>query len=129
MTPTETVREYFNALVAEDGDRVIALMACVSHYVKIGTEPEEWVEGPDGIVAYFRGVSTATADLRINTDRLAVEERGDVAWFNARQTWRVTWDGRPEVLRMRVTGVLERIADAWRFVQIHASVGEGPAEE
>lgn len=124
MTAAETVDTYFDALVAEDGERLTSLMAAVPHFVKIGTDDGEWIEGSERLAEYFHGVARATSDLRIETRRIGIEERADIAWFHAFQTWRITWDGRPEELNMRLTGVLERIEQEWRFVQIHASVGE-----
>jgi ketosteroid isomerase-like protein len=124
VTASETVDAYFVALAAGDADAVIALMASEPHYVKIGTDDGEWVLGADGIDAYFRGVADAASDLRIDTTRMGVEGRGDVAWFHVEQDWRLRWRGTPEQIRMRITGVLER-TDRWRFAQIHASVGEG----
>jgi ketosteroid isomerase-like protein len=123
VTATETVNAYFTALAGGDSNAVIALMAPVPHYVKVGTDDGEWVFGPDGIEAYFRGVAAAASNLRINTRRLGVEERGDVAWFHTEQDWSLAWHGTHEDIRMRITGVLER-TDRWGFVQIHASVGE-----
>ena len=124
MTAAETVHEYFDALVAEDGDRLTALMARAPHFTKIGTDEGEWVEGCDRIAEYFAGGAASTEGLRIDTRRLRIEEREGVAWFRALQAWRLTWSGRDETLQMRLTGVLERVDGAWRFVQIHASVGE-----
>ena len=123
MTARETVDAYFDALAASDADAVIALMAHEPHYVKIGTDEDEWVVGAAGIAEYFRGVAAASRDLRIDTRRAGVEERGDVAWFHTEQEWRLVWRGELEQILVRVTGVLER-TDRWRLAQIHASVGE-----
>ena len=46
-----------------------------------------------------------------------------MAWFYTRQQWRLKWQGRYEELALRLTGVLEREAGAWKFAQIHASIG------
>ena len=123
MTAHQTVQAYFDALTAGDAERLIGLMSPAGHYVKIGTDAAEHVEGAENAAAYYRHHAASTEDFTIAFDRLDVQERDTVAWFYTRQTWRLVWQGKREELALRITGVLEREGGIWRFVQIHASIG------
>ena len=119
----DTVKAYFDALVARDAETLIAMMLPVSHYIKIGTDADEVVEGSADIAAYYQNHVASTEDFSITFINLDVQERGDVAWFYTRQVWRLKWQGTPEEFVMRMTGVLEKIDASWKFAQIHASIG------
>jgi ketosteroid isomerase-like protein len=119
----DTVKAYFDALIARDAGTLIAMMLPAAHYVKIGTDAGEIVEGEEGIAAYYRNHVASTEDFSITFINLDVQERGNVAWFYTRQVWKLKWKGTAEEFVMRMTGVLERIDESWKFAQIHASIG------
>ena len=119
----DTVKAYFDALVAKDAETLIAMMLPAAHYVKIGTDADEVVAGSTEIAAYYQNHVASTEDFSITFIHLDVQERADVAWFYTRQVWRLRWQGTPETFVMRMTGVLEKIDDLWKFAQIHASIG------
>ena len=119
----DTVIAYFDALVARDAETLIAMMLPAVHYVKIGTDAGEVVEGADEIAAYYRNHVTSTEDFSITFITLDVQEREGVAWFYTRQVWNLKWQGTAEEFVMRMTGVLEKIDGLWKFAQIHASIG------
>jgi ketosteroid isomerase-like protein len=119
----DTVKAYFDALVVGDAETLIAMMLLASHYVKVGTDADEVVEGSTEIAAYYRNHVASTEDFSIEFINLNVQERDDVAWFYTRQLWRLKWQGMPEEFVMRMTGVLEKTDELWEFAQIHASVG------
>ena len=119
----DTVKAYFEALVARDAETLIAMMLPTAYYVKIGTDADEVVEGSTDIAAYYQNHVASTEDFSITFISLDVQEREDVAWFWARQVWRLKWQGTPEEFVMRMTGVLEKIETSWKFAQIHASIG------
>ena len=107
-TAHDTVKAYFDALVVGDAETLIAMMLSASHYVKIGTDADEVVEGSTEIAAYYRNHVASTEDFSIEFINLDVQERDDVAWFYTRQIWRLKWQGTPEEFVMRMTGVLEK---------------------
>ena len=119
----DTVTSYFDALVARDAETLIEMMLPAAHYVKIGTDADEVVEGGAGIAAYYRNHVASTEDFSITFIQLDVQERGEVAWFYTRQIWKLKWQGTPEAFVMRMTGVLEKTEESWKFAQIHASIG------
>ena len=120
----DTVKAYFDALVIGDAETLICNDAsCLHYYVKIGTDADEVVEGSAEIAAYYRNHVASTEDFSIEFIILNVQERDDVAWFYTRQLWRLKWQGTPEEFVMRMTGVLEKTDELWKFAQIHASIG------
>ena len=125
----KTVKTYFDALVAGDAETLVAMMLPTSHYVKIGTDADEVVEGSTEIVAYYRNHVASTEDFSIEFLNLDVQERDAVAWFYTRQIWRLNWQGTPEEFVMRMTGILEKSDESWKFAQIHASIGISTTED
>ncbi len=125
----DTVKAYFEALVARDAETLIAMMLPASHYVKIGTDTNEVVEGSAEIAAYYQNHIASTEDFSITFINLDVQERDNVAWFYTRQIWRLRWQGVPEEFVMRMTGVLEKTDASWQFAQIHASIGISATED
>ena len=122
-----TVTEYFDALVSGDVERLTGMMSTAEFYVKIGTDVNEVIEGGENALEYYSHHAGCAEDFSIRFEKLDVQERGNVAWFYTRQRWCLKWCGIREELGMRMTGVLEKDDECWRFVQIHASVGV-PAE-
>ena len=125
----DTVKAYFDALVARDAETLIAMMLPAAHYVKIGTDADEVVEGSTEIAAYYRNHVASTEDFSIQFINLDVQEREDTAWFYTRQIWKLKWQGTPEEFVMRMTGVLEKTDGLWKFSQIHASIGAPTTED
>ncbi len=119
----DTVKAYFDALVAKDAEILTAMMLPTAHYVKIGTDADEVIEGSKEIAAYYRNHVASTEDFSITSITLDVQERLDVGWFYTRQVWKLKWQGTPEEFIMRMTGVLEMVDGSWKFAQIHASIG------
>ena len=123
MDAYQTIKNYFDALTAGDAGRLIEMMSLADYYVKIGTEPDEHIEGGANARDYYQRIVASAADFTIEFECLDAQERGAVAWFYTRQVWRLKWDGVFEELAMRMTGVLEKEKEMWKFVQIHASIG------
>ena len=118
-----TVKAYFDALIAGDAETLVEMMLPAAYYVKIGTDVNEVVAGSAGIAAYYRNHVASTEDFSIKFINLDVQERDAVAWFYTRQVWRLKWQGTREEFMMRMTGVLEKTDGSWKFAQIHASIG------
>ena len=75
-----TVKAYFDALVARDAETLVAMMLPLLTNVKIGTDADEVVEGSVEIAAYYQNHVASTEDFSIRFINLDVQERGDVAW-------------------------------------------------
>lgn len=119
-----TVKNYFDALVARDAERLIEMMSSADYYVKIGTDMGELVKGGEAaIVDYYQAHVASTEDFTIELHHFDVQERDSVAWFYSTQLWQLKWQGEFEEFMMRMTGVLEKENGRWKFVQIHGSIG------
>ena len=123
MNARETVHAYFDALTAGNTQQLIDLISQASHFNKIGTDENEFIEGGENALGYYRHHVASTEDFTIEFSHLDIQERDLVAWFYTRQIWDLRWQGVEEKLIVRMTGVLEKEADVWKFVQIHASIG------
>lgn len=123
LNVNETVKAYFDALVVKDAETLIEMMLPAKHYVKIGTDAGEVIEGSEDIDTYYRNHVACTEDFTINFINLDVQVRNETAWFYTQQVWKLKWKGVPEEFVMRMTGVLEKVDEAWKFAQIHASIG------
>ena len=123
MTVRETIDAYFDALTAGDAAKLLSLISEDDHFIKIGTDAGEIVRGGQNARDYYQHHIESTADFSIDTRRLDIQERNTVTWFCTEQTWHLKWQGNPETLDMRITGVLEATEGAWQFAQIHASIG------
>ena len=119
-----TIKNYFDALVARDAQRLIEMMSSADYYVKIGTDMGEIVRGGENAIDdYYQHHVASTEDFTLQIKHLDVQERDSVAWFYTTQIWRLKWQGVFEEFVMRMTGVLEKENGKWRFVQIHGSIG------
>ena len=123
MNARKTIHAYFDALTAGDTQQLVDLMSRASYFTKIGTDENEFVEGGRSASDYYRHHVASTEDFTIEFDHLVIQERDIVAWFYTRQIWNLKWQGVEEKLVVRMTGVLEKEAGTWKFVQIHASIG------
>lgn len=123
MKARQTVEAYFEALTSGDADALIQMISSDGHFIKIGTDEGEIVHGGEKAAEYYRLHVTSTEDFTIDIEHLDVQEREAIAWFVTVQTWRLKWQGQPETLAMRITGILEREKNDWKFAQIHASIG------
>ena len=123
MNARKTVHAYFDALTMGNTQQLIDLISQASYFAKIGTDENEFVEGGQNALDYYHHHVASTEDFTIEFNHLDIQERGIVAWFYTRQIWSLKWQGVEEELVVRMTGVLEKEADVWKFVQIHASIG------
>jgi uncharacterized protein (TIGR02246 family) len=114
------------AMMSEDFESFAALVAHDSDMVNFGTDAtERWVgwealkSSLEQQFASFDDMQMAVRDQVIN-----VGPGGNVAWFSQLVDWDFKAGGEPVSLQgLRVTGVLERRAGKWLFVQMHFSVG------
>ena len=128
MNQSNEVRELteraYAILTTGQGDPA-ALFADEEGVLAIGSDPDEWWEGPDRIAEVFRAQGEALAGSRVEGSKPAAYAEGDAGWVADRPTI-VMPDGTRVSFRITATAV--RSAGVWRFVQWHGSVGV-PNEE
>lgn len=93
--------------------------------VIIGTDEQEWWEGYDASARAFRAQLEASGGLPLEVSQLSGYALEGVGWFEMRGS--IPVEGQPPV-GVRMTGVLRREPQGWRFVQMHASAGTPNAE-
>lgn len=133
MDAETTVRAYYDALRA--GEPLTPFFACDESVVKfgIGERLTGYAEIREGLTAQ----TETTADWHVESERLAVTERGDHAWFSddVVMAWTDLEPGVDYEFESRWIGTLERRPDAdsrvdgidtpWRFVGMHVSAPGG----
>ena len=90
----------------------------VEDVLVIGTDPDEWWEGRDTVLANLerQGETLGLPTMERGSD-LRVREFGDTAWFaeHVQATFGDT------TVRVRMTGVAVRQDGEWRFAQFQAA--------
>jgi ketosteroid isomerase-like protein len=125
LKPSAEIRQLmdrvYQALSTDDFERLDRLISHKAGLLWIGTDPNEWWEGPEAVLEAWR---TQTAEMGgpvpIAGGDAKAYQYGDVAWVSDRPTFRLP-DGR--TLPFRFTAVWLQEPEGWRIVQAHASFG------
>jgi len=121
------VRRYYAAL--EHGGPLAGFYAsdeeagALGPVVKIGSGKDEEFTGLAAVERAVNAVTATFATNRLESRALQVRAHGDVAWFSDLVWWSGDADGEPFASLTRWTGVCLRLADGWKFVQVHVSEG------
>ncbi len=121
------VRHYYTAL--ERGESLSAFYArdegagALGPVVKIGSGKDEEFSGFAAVERAVNKVADTFAENRLESRALYVRAQGDVAWFSDLVWWSGDADGEPFASLTRWTGGCLRLADGWKFVQVHVSEG------
>jgi hypothetical protein len=125
---TKVMQVLDNFVLAHEDRNLELLLSCFSDkpdIVILGTDEDElWVDKVSMGEAQKRAYQTFnTVNLSVRDKILKMCATGDQAWFYMKVNWFVesgdeqfTFDG------IRTTGVLERLKDGWKIVQIHTSM-------
>ncbi len=123
---TEEVRRFladlYDAFATGDATAWVDRMTNDHAPVAIGTDPGEFWDEREHMVATMRAqaASMSAAGFRLRSGTARIGARGEVAWIADEPTM-VLPDGRE--IPMRLTAVLTREDDGWRYAQVHLSVG------
>jgi class 3 adenylate cyclase/ketosteroid isomerase-like protein len=108
-----------------DADAFVSLFAPDPDVFMQGTGQDEARTGLPAIRAQIERDIAQSEAVSVTPRRLSVSGAGSVAWIASEMSVRVTVGGRPLDLPLfRVTGVLERRATGWLFVQLHLSYSD-----
>jgi ketosteroid isomerase-like protein len=124
MEPAPEVRDayvrYTEALSSGDASSLLGTFSQVSGVIEIGSAPDAWTEGYEGISNRLTEVFRGLAGTSIEPGDVKAFQEGTVAWLADRPTLTT-----PEGMRVsaRVTAVLRREDDGWKIVQSHFSMG------
>ncbi|MCU4925691.1 nuclear transport factor 2 family protein [Halobacteria archaeon AArc-dxtr1] len=117
----KTVREYYEAL--REGAPLAAFFLEDDATTKFGVS--EALYGYEAVASGLREQSETTGEWRVESDRLAVDVRGDCAVVTDRVT--LAWTDQSTGIRRRFetrwsgTLVREEDSDAWLFHTLHVS--------
>jgi len=101
-------------------------MAHDADMVSFGTDASERWVGWDGIKSSLEAQFAAFDNSQVTSREQVIHlgPSGDVAWFSELMDWSVETGGQQVNMQgLRATGVLEKRAGKWMFVQMHFSVG------
>ena len=120
-----TIDAFFEAMDAQDMERMSALIARDANMVHFGTdEAERWVGWEaleESTQDMFEGLESY--EVSISDQVINLSASGDVAWFSQIVDSDVTTRSEQvETRAARFTGVLEKREGTWRFVQSHLSL-------
>jgi len=114
------------AMTSEDMESFAAIFAHDADMVNFGTDAtERWV-GWEALKSAVEQQFAAFDNMQmtVRDQIIKVGAGGNVAWFSQLMDWNLeTGDEKVSLKGLRQTGVLEKRAGKWLFVQIHFSVG------
>lgn len=87
----------------------------------VGSDADGLYFGLSEIARHFREAMAKSFTLRHAWDRLDIGSNGDTGWFVAHGPAMVGRDGTETPMPVRVSGVLVRNKDSWRFTLLHVS--------
>ena len=124
VVPSEELRafmkRFYTVWQAWDFDAMKDMISAKPHSLVIGTDPAEWWVGPDAL-EIWRAQGPQTGQISIHSTGLVAYSCGNTGWLSDRAEI-ILEGGR--TITMRLTGVVVIERGHWRFVQMHASLGQ-----
>lgn len=118
------VARYWAAFQRGDAEAVIARHSAAHGVTVVGTDPSEFIDDPDRLVAYLREQFADLGDWPVGDAQIDAWVEGSIGWAVVRST--VGPGEQRRGLRVSLVFRLER--DDWRIVHEHWSLG-APNEE
>ncbi len=116
------VATFGTAYNRRDPATILALFAPDADVVFLGTGADERRVGPDAVRAQLERDFAQSDEASFAWSWQTVSQAGMVAWITAEGHVSATIEGHHLSFPLRLTGVLERRATDWLFVQMHLSV-------
>jgi ketosteroid isomerase-like protein len=113
--------ERFERLVAERDPALLSEFAEEADVRLVGSEVSEAATGPAEVEALVRRFFGLPVQIRWEWQRRDVSFVGDVAWLFAQGEAVLSGEGGEQRVPYRMTGVLERRGDTWRWRHFHGS--------
>ena len=113
--------ERFSRLVSARAPRVLEEFAQESDVLLTGSEAGEVVSGRQEIEAFFHRIFARAAAYSWEWDRIESSQAGDVAWFLTDGRVILSTEDDQRGSPYRISGVLVRYGDRWRWTQYHGS--------
>lgn len=114
------LQRYYAASAQGDTTLLDLLIARHPGTLVVGTDPDEWWQGGDQIVATWTAAWQERGGLPVEESQPEAFRAGQVGWVADRALWRLP-DRR--TIPFRLTAVFYRDGGVWRLVQAHFSLG------
>lgn len=111
--------KYYEAMIKRDHLFINQLISKQSGTLVIGTDPNEWWVGHNHIMSISQKQSDEMSGLELVKSDPIAYRKDNVAWIADQALFKL---GETEI-PCRITGVLEKEEEGWKFVQIHSSIG------
>jgi len=125
IVPSEELRAFMHRFYAAwqvwDFDTMKDMISAKPHLLIIGTDSAEWWDGTDALDIWMLQ-GKEMGNITIRSTGLAAFNCGNVGWIADQLI--ITMEAGEASIGMRVTAVLAIERGHWRFVQMHASVGQ-----
>lgn len=116
----QLLRDMFEAVAKSDIEAIARRTSREPGVVGIGSDPNEWAEGYDEIMAIWsESMPDADLGVRIGLDEVKGYREGSVGWATARGYFELEGKRVP----VRMTAVVHEEDGDWKGVQSHASIG------
>jgi SnoaL-like domain len=86
----------------------------------IGSDSAEWITDINQIIALAEAQTAEVGEFSVTPGEILAVKEGSVGWVAAQPLFKL---GTTMEVKMRFTGVLHQENDAWKFVQMHYSIG------
>jgi len=113
--------ERFESLVAARDPAILSEFADEADIRLVGSEVSEVATGPAEVEALVRRFFGLPGQIRWEWRRRDISFVGDVAWLFAQGEAVLSGEGPEQRVPYRMTGVLERRGDTWRWRHFHGS--------
>jgi ketosteroid isomerase-like protein len=117
--------QFYDGFSRGDAAMLMNLISSERGVLTIGTDPQEWWDERDKLRHAFEAQMKELDGASMVAGDPQGYEEGSVGWVSDRPTIRMA-DGTE--IPTRVTGVMHREGDGWKFVQTHISLGVANAE-
>jgi len=119
------IDQWMQGMKTKDMELYSRIIAHDSDMVNFGTDTAEkwvgWESLKESIESQFKSIDVD--NISIKDQFIRVHKSGEVAWFSEVVDWTGKAQGQPFSMEgFRLTGVLEKQAGNWAFVQFHASI-------
>jgi ketosteroid isomerase-like protein len=87
----------------------------------VGSEPDEIAAGRAQLQSFFERIFERPMRISWEWDTIRASASGELCWLFAEGVFVLTTEGGQDRAPYRLSGVLLRIADKWRWQQFHGS--------
>ena len=123
------LEKYAQAYHEKDLDGILKLFTDREDLVVIGTGYDEWIKGHENLQSGFERDFNQADNINIKFKNVTISSIDNVAWLSAHMSMEAQVEGQDIYLPGRVSAVVLKIDEKWRFTQLHYSLPSSEQEE